>query len=87
MSPEHAANQELTPASDWYSFGVILYEALTGRLPIDGPPLRLLADKQCVEPPPPAHTPTCPPTSTRSATICSKWTRRDGQPARRCFVA
>jgi len=31
MSPEQVAHQSLTEASDWYAFGLVLYEALTGR--------------------------------------------------------
>jgi serine/threonine-protein kinase len=36
MSPEQAAGREVGPASDMYALAVILYEMLTGFLPIDG---------------------------------------------------
>jgi eukaryotic-like serine/threonine-protein kinase len=57
MAPEQAASEKLTAASDWYAVGVMLYEALTGRLPFDGSSLEIMVKKQSDEPRPPAGTP------------------------------
>jgi serine/threonine protein kinase len=50
MSPEQAAGRTATAASDWYAVGVMLYEALTGRLPFLGSTLKILAAKQQHDP-------------------------------------
>ncbi len=55
MSPEQAAGARLTEASDWYSVGVLLYEALTGRRPVDGSFVQVLQKKQSEDPTPPAE--------------------------------
>jgi eukaryotic-like serine/threonine-protein kinase len=53
MAPEQAAGAELTPAADWYAFGVMLYETLSGILPIsDSSPISLLRRKLTSDPEP-----------------------------------
>ncbi|MGM0555280.1 MAG: serine/threonine-protein kinase PknK [Myxococcota bacterium] len=52
MSPEQAMGQKATEATDWYSVGVMLYEALTGQPPLEGETtLQLLLRKQTTDPP------------------------------------
>ena len=53
MSPEQGAMRALGPASDWYSVGVVLFEALTGGLPFNGGPLEILMAKERVDGPSP----------------------------------
>jgi serine/threonine protein kinase len=53
MSPEQASGQIVGPECDWYAVGVMLYECLTGRLPIDGSGLAVMMRKQTEVPPRP----------------------------------
>jgi eukaryotic-like serine/threonine-protein kinase len=51
LSPEQAQGLEVTPSSDLYSIGVILYETLTGRVPFEGDSTVAVALKQVSQSP------------------------------------
>ncbi|MDB4958888.1 MAG: ATPase/protein kinase family protein [Myxococcales bacterium] len=55
MAPEQCAGDvPLTPAADWYALGVVLFQAMTGKLPFEGPAARVLLEKQTKEAPRPS---------------------------------
>ncbi|MGB1013017.1 MAG: serine/threonine-protein kinase PknK, partial [Nannocystaceae bacterium] len=54
MAPEQAALGDISPASDWYAVGVILYEALSGIRPFVGSVTDIIGQKQ-TKPPPSVH--------------------------------
>ena len=79
MAPEQAAGRDLTEASDWYAFGVMLFQALTGRLPITGFASQILQRKQTQDAPPPADLVSGVPDDLNA--LCVKLLQRD--PAKR----
>ena len=53
MSPEQFRSDDLGPATDFYSLGVVLYEMLTGRPPFDGNNIYALMQQHVQEDPDP----------------------------------
>ncbi|HEU5260228.1 MAG TPA: serine/threonine-protein kinase [Gemmatimonadales bacterium] len=62
MSPDQLLGDEIGPASDIYSLGVVVYEMLTGRLPHAGTTVAELRLQRLLRPPIPVHwlRPICP---------------------------
>ncbi len=83
MAPERWDGAPLTEASDWYAVGVILHEALTGRLPFVGARSEVLGAKLTGDAPAPSSVAANVPDD--FDTLCRDLLRRD--PASRPGVA
>jgi len=49
MAPEQGNGEPVSSASDWYSVGILLFEALTGRPPFEGSISQILIAKTISE--------------------------------------
>ncbi len=86
MAPEQARGDGAGPMADWYSVGVLLYEALTGRVPFIGSSMSVLMDKLQYEATPPrVHVPDVAPDLDE---LCVQLLRREpvNRPSARSIV-
>ncbi|MEZ4298151.1 MAG: serine/threonine-protein kinase [Polyangiaceae bacterium] len=60
LAPEQYWDPQPLPASDWYGVGLLIYEALTGRLPFGGDPSEEAQAKQKLPAPPSRLVPSIP---------------------------
>src|SRR5258707_6486987 len=77
MAPEQGAQTAISKASDWYSVGVMLYQALTGRLPFKGKFFEVMLRKQTRDPIQPVEINPAVPQDLN--TLCMKLLRRDAE--------
>ncbi len=77
MAPEQGAQMAISKASDWYSVGVMLYQALTGRLPFKGKFFEVMMRKQTRDPIQPVEINPEVPQDLNS--LCMKLLRRDAE--------
>ena len=79
IPPELAAGAPPSPVGDWYSVGIMLYEALSGRRPFSGTTREVLLAKQLQDPP--ALTSLAPDLPADLVALCEGWStaapRRD----------
>jgi eukaryotic-like serine/threonine-protein kinase len=79
IAPEQLRGAAPTAATDWYSFGVLLYMLLAGQMPFEGPAFEVLRAQQQRDPlPPGTFTTDIPP---RLESLCMRLLARD--PAQR----
>lgn len=79
-APAYMAPDEVpTAASDWYSFGVLIFEALTGALPFAGTAQEVVIRKQTVAAPSPSFVVELPARASPLDALCVRLLRRSAE--------